>query len=269
LEKDENAQYHLSDLGRVAEVSGTEVESIIRIIDALQSLRADQITDPALIAATQLTVELDSVLFPLNKRSTQKEPQTWFGELQRQGIAQSLIGSLNRSASDHDAPTLRAKKAVSCLLRISGLQMAEIEARLTQFGGAFDGVAGPVRAVKARTCDLLPTVAGVAELLKKDLVLDDRVERLLIRLELGLPEPAVPLARLVGDRLDRGDYLRLLNAGLVSPEAVANASDEAILTCVGGRRGKCEIVRKAAKDHDVEVRRQTQAAGAMLPLYEG
>ena len=38
--------------------------------------------------------------------------------------------------SDDYTPTMRAKKAVACLLFVSGKPMHEIEANLTQFGGA-------------------------------------------------------------------------------------------------------------------------------------
>ena len=53
--------------------------------------------DPSLIAVTQLTVELDGVLFPINKASTQKEPVTWYSELQRQGIPNTVLMSLPRT----------------------------------------------------------------------------------------------------------------------------------------------------------------------------
>jgi helicase len=76
------------------------------------------------------------------------------------------------------------------------MPMAQIEASVTQFGGGFGGAAGPVRSVKSRTCDLLPTVGRIAEILTKDLALGNRVERLLTRLEIGVPSVAVDLANL-------------------------------------------------------------------------
>jgi hypothetical protein len=69
---------------------------------------------------------------------------------------------------------MRAKKAVACLLWISGTPMSEIEEVLTRFGGRFDGAAGPMRSVRSRTADVLPTVAMVAQLLHSGLDLTQR-----------------------------------------------------------------------------------------------
>jgi len=42
---------------------------------------------------------------------------------------------------------------------------------MTQFGGALDGAAGPIRGTATRTCDVLPTMARLAELLHPELKL--------------------------------------------------------------------------------------------------
>jgi helicase len=204
--------YQVTPLGRLAGESATEVGSIIRLVDCLRGMPIDSITDPALIAATQSTVELDQVLFPINKKSTQKEPQVWQNELRQQGIAERLLGALFRDVTDQHQPTLRAKKATACLLFISGQPMNEIERVLTQFGGAFGGAAGPIRSVASRTCDLLPVAARIAEILNPTLDLNDRVSRLTLRLTHGIPSAACDLARDVGAALLRGDYTRLVRA---------------------------------------------------------
>jgi replicative superfamily II helicase len=266
LQPDANHFYHLTELGRLVGVSGTEVESVIRVVDALRGLHSSDVSDPLLITLTQLTVELDDVLFPINKVSTQKEPQMWFGELRRQGISQGVLQHLQRFAPEQHIPTLRAKKAVACLMWISGMQIAQIEASLTQFGGGFGGAAGPMRSVKSRTCDLLPTVARIAEIATPDLNLGNRVERLLTRLEIGIPAEAVDLAALFGDRLSRGDYLRMISAGIISPAALQAASDEVIMSCIDKSKTKLQVVKgiintwqpKAAVDQ----------TGPIIPLYK-
>lgn len=48
------------------------MESVIRTVYALQSLQPSEVSDPTLPAVTQLTVELDEVLFPINTVSTKK-----------------------------------------------------------------------------------------------------------------------------------------------------------------------------------------------------
>ena len=83
MQRRANDRDELTSLGRLAGESATEVHSIIQLVDTLSGLLPDQINDPTLITAVQMTAELDQVLFPLNKRSTQKEPQLWPNELRR------------------------------------------------------------------------------------------------------------------------------------------------------------------------------------------
>ena len=261
----------MTQLGYLAGEGGVDVESITRLVDALASADPNSINDPTLIAATQLTVELDQTLFPLNKKSTQKEPQTWAHELQLQGVAPSVMQALHRATMERHSGTLRAKKAVACLLWITDRPIAEIEQTLTQFGGAPDGAAGPIRAVSTRSCDLLPAVTRVAEILHPGLDLAERRARLLTRLEVGVPASAVDVASQVGSRLTRGDYHRLLRAGLCSIDAIEVASDEDILTCLDdGRRGleKLDELRRAVRAHR-EQERERAPGTPILPPYEG
>lgn len=246
VEAGDGNHYHLTDLGRFAGEAGVQVESVIRLVETFRSTAPSEINDPTLIAATQLTVELDEVSFPLNKKSTQKEPQTWFGALAGQGIPTSLLNTLRRFVADRHTATLRAKKTAGCLLWVSPMGISQIESTLTQHGGALDGAAGPVRSAAARTCDLLPAVASVATILHPELDLSERVPHLLVRLELGLTAPAVALARRAGTRLLRGDYQELVKASLTTPEAIDAASDDAILACVGPDNNKLHAVREAA-----------------------
>ncbi len=239
--------YHLTPLGRLAGEAGVEVESIVRLVQAFTAVTPESINDPALIAATQLTVELDDVLFPINKKSTLKEPQTWASEIQRQGVPYGIMSALQRSVREKSQPILRAKKAVACLLWITDRPLAEIEGILTQFGGAFGGAAGPVRSVRARTCDLLPTVARVAEILHPNLDMGYRLSRLLTRLEVGVPVALIDLASIAGNSLARGNYHNLLKAGLASIEALETISDDELLLVLAGDGEKLIVVRDAIK----------------------
>src|SRR5262249_9488091 len=84
VELQPNGAYRLTPLGQLAGQGLCEVGSVVRIVDCLAPLRPTEISDPALVAAVQTTVELDQVLFPINKKSTQKEPQAWAQELRQQ-----------------------------------------------------------------------------------------------------------------------------------------------------------------------------------------
>jgi len=210
VETDAKDVYQLTRLGRLAGESATEVQSIIRLVDCLGSVQPEEINDPTLITAAQTTAEMDQVHFPINKKSTQKEPQLWTNELRGQGVPRQLLSALHKGVSAAHQATLRAKKAVACLMFVSGQPISQIEATVTQFGGASGGAAGPIRGTANRTSDMLPTAARVAEILHPTLDLGDRVARLTIRLTYGIPSAAVELARELGSELLRGDYCRLV-----------------------------------------------------------
>lgn len=269
IEFDRAEACHLLPLGRLAGESATEVGSILRLIESLSGIAPEDITDPALVAAAQSTLELDQLHFPINKKSTQKEPAVWSQELRNQGVANRILHAFQRFAEDNHQPTLRAKRAVACLLYVSGRAMQEIEQVLTQFGGAFGGAAGPVRAVAARTCDVLSTAAQVAEILHPSLSLGDRVSRLTIRLTYGIPAAAVDLAREAGNELLRGDYCRLARGGLCEPGAIGKASEADILACLDGSGRKLEVVMRAAERVAERRSRTIDAASPILATYVG
>jgi hypothetical protein len=134
-------------------------------------------------------------------------------------------------------------QSVAALAYISGEEIGAIERLLARHGGGFDGSAGPVRSIASRTCDLLGTAARVAELVHPELQLAERVERLNLRLTLGITGVAVDLARYAGGDLTRGDYRRLTAAGLSGCDNILNAEDDALLSCVGGDEGRLAVLR--------------------------
>jgi helicase len=258
--------YLLTDLGRLAGESGTEVTSVIRLVECLRQIPADRLSDPDLIAATQVTLELDEVYFPVNKKSSQKEPAFYANELRPQltGGA-SILSAYHRNVADSHTATVRAKKAVACLLFVSGRPMSIMETIVSQFGAAFGGAAGPIRSVASRTSDLVPTAARVAEILNPNLDLRDRVGRLTIRLTYGVPAAAVDLARECGSRLLRGDYCALATAALCDAAAIEGVTDEVLLACLGKDADKLAVVRDAVET--MKARGQFQSA-LQIPVLE-
>ena len=263
IERDENADFILTSLGRLAGQSAVEVETLIRAVGCLRNLRAEDVSDPALIAISQTSVELDAVFIPLNKKSKHKEPQHWMLELRRQGVSQVILAGLSRHISEAGQDTARAKKAVTCLYYVSGMGMEDIERAISQFGGGFDGSAGPIRSVTSRTCDVLPMIARAAELLQAGLDLEERVSRLLVRLDLGIPGPAVDLARFTQRALDRSDYRRLVEAGLITREALTAADDPTLLRHLGNHAQKLRAVRDASTQW-----RTARPPAPVLPVYQ-
>jgi len=125
------------------------------------------------------------------------------------------------------------------------MSMAEIENAVGQFGGAFGGSAGPIRAVTSRTCDVLPMIARAAELLHPGIELQEGTSQLLLRLDLGIPGQAVDIARYLERDFDRADYRRLCEARLTEHDAIAAADDDALLGVLANDIRKVAILRKA------------------------
>jgi helicase len=263
VERGEGGQFILTALGRLAGESAVEVETLIRAIDCLRLLRAEDLTDPALISIVQTSVELDAVYFPVNRRSTHKEPQHWKNELSRQGISRTILASLGRNVTEAIQDTLRAKKAVACLYYVSGMGMEEIERAV----GQFDGAAGPIRSVTSRTCDVLPMIARAAEILHAGVDLQERTARLLLRLELGIQGSVVSLARYAERGLDRADYQRLCAAGMTEREVLMGADDNTLLSLLGNDARKIRVIRDAVERW--RIARPPAPPAPALPVYEG
>ncbi len=268
IQNNGNGVYSLTRLGWVAGKSGLEVESIVRIIDVVKPLQSSELTDPALIAVSQLTVELDSLLFPINRKSTQSEPQTWQRELQGQQIPQPVLRSFYNNVKDQVDATLRAKKTVACLLWITEQPLAHIETVMTQFSGGANTAAGAIRAVASRSCDVLPVVSDIAQVLHPELDLGDRIKRLTTRLEIGIPAKAMFIGEQTGSALSRPDYQRLIVAGLHDWEAIEKAGDKELLDCVDGSTIKLDAIRKAAVDR-LQSKDDEVLLAPLLPAYEG
>src|SRR4051794_37590631 len=98
---------------------------------AQRPLRPEQITDPALIAAVQVTQELDEVYVPMNKK-TPKEAQSWSAELASQGVPHQVLRCMARDVSDQHEEGARLKRAVAALAYVSGEEISEIERLLAR-----------------------------------------------------------------------------------------------------------------------------------------
>jgi len=260
-----DGRLQLTELGWAAGHSGVGVESIVRLVETLAPMSVEQITDPALVSVTQLTVELDACYFPVNARSRYKEPGTWRAELEAQNVAAHVLDCMSRLSTE-DSGTRRAKRAVACLWWITDTPIAQIEAMLTQFGGQWDGAAGAIRSAAARTVDILPTVCRVAELLHPTLKLESRVSRLIARMEAGVSVRGVGIAEYFGNRLSRADYLSLLKAGVDSLASLGAVTDSQLLVLVGNDPEKVRMIRSKADSA------RDGAAHPPLPLlppYEG
>lgn len=257
---DPEARYTLTPLGRLAGRTGTEVVSVLRLANALRHVNAESLTPEALVTATQVTAELDETRLPLHRKSTQ-EAGTWAPYLMRIGVPRAIVVALAAGAAEPSTHTMRAKRAVACLLWMSDTSMGEIEATLTRHVPARTA-AGELRSVTSRTLDLVPTAMAVAQILHPDADFGDRDADLVARLQLGIPPALVPLARLAGAGLTRANYLALSRAELVTLDGLKTATDEE-LERVLGTRARTVAIRAALR------KGATEPAPPGLPLHIG
>jgi hypothetical protein len=250
IEDDGAGRYALAPLGRLAGESGTDVVSIIRLVDALRDPFVG-VEDATLVALTQITTELDETYLPINKKSKNREPLQWLGRLQQQGVATRLM---QVGAREVHTATLRAKKAAACLLWMTGQSRQQIETTLMQHMRE-SVAAGAVNQVRSRTIDLLPVVISVAEILR-EVDLAQRQDDLMLRLELGIPADLLPIARVCRGRLTRVEYLRLRDAGVGSVDSLAEANLSDLTELLGGDKERAKAVRDLAR----EARKERQHA---------
>jgi len=266
IERNQTNKYKLTELGWLAGQGGIEVESITRLVDMFAPLQACDITDTALLAATQITMELDQVLFPINPKGPQKELDSWLNELRFQNIPSHILQRL-RSGVEVRRIAARFKKAVACLLWITNKPLNEIEEILTRHGGRFEGISGPVRGITSRTHDLLGCAARVAEILHPGLELQDRVAKLFVRLEVGIPSQMYDIAKYIGGTFTRSDYLTLLKHDLWNVDTLKACKEEDLLAALGNDQFKLKTLLNALELHEKDSS-IAEVEPPSLPLYE-
>jgi hypothetical protein len=108
-------------------------------------------------------------------------------------------------------------------------------------------------------------IGRVAELLHPGLALEQRIAKLVLRLDLGIQGAVVDLARYAERSLDRGDYRRLCDARLTDRDTLAAADDNALLLLIGNDRRKLAALRDAVERWR---RARPSVAAAPLPPYQ-
>lgn len=247
LVEEELGRFHLTPLGQLGGEMGLEVRSIVRLSSALSGLPPAGISEAALIAAVQATVELDNVYFPQNKRSV-KERGRWRQMLRVYMVPRQVTATMDRNVKDTAEATARYKKACSTLLWISGNDIANIEQELLQHCRDSDA-AGSIRSAASRTRDLIPAAIRVAEISHNDEIdLSTILDNLLIRLELGVSNVVVGLAKVFGNVLTRSDYKNLEMAGLAEFKSFEKIEREQ-LSQVLSNTERVEHVLKRIRTH--------------------
>lgn len=242
--------YRLTALGRFTGESGVHVDSIRRLVHGLQG-SASGLNSVGLVAAAQLTNELDDVYLPVNARARNTEVPRWPGVLAQQQVPQALIRSLQSTAPDMRAAVSRSKRAAAAVYWINGVPLESIELQLTQHMRQNGGVAGAVRSVADRTRDLLPAVGAVVCELVPEHPVNDLVERTMLRLELGIPADLVDLVQRTGVTLTRAEWLRLRDQGHVTVEGVVGLTVDQLTDVLGSRTSANRLRDGAEQANDL------------------
>jgi helicase len=240
--------YRLTALGRFTGESGTHVDSILRLVHALRA--NTNLNSIGLIAAAQLTNELDGIFLPMNARGKKTELPRWPQMLAQQQVPGGLIHSIQSTASDLRHAVIRAKRAAAAAYWINGVPIEQIEIELMRHLPRRGGVAGTVRQIADRTRDLLPAVAAVINELAPESSADELVSRTMLRLEIGVPAELVDLVYALDVDLTRAEWLRLGSAGVTTLDVVEQMPLETLAEIVGSKDA-ARRVSEAAKEASV------------------
>ncbi len=242
VDREDPDRLTLTALGRFASESGIEVRSVTQVASLLR-YAPDVVTPAALVVLAQATVELDAMTLRTNARSHQEQAR-WPQVLVRLGVPSQLLQGLHVGGG---VSVRRAKRAAACLLFTTPAPFSDIEAQLLQHTPERTA-AGPIRQVAGRTRDVIGVIAQIATYYGKHLSDEGAVDDLALQLELGLPREMVPIAREIGASLARGQYLRLLAAGIVGWGEVESAEADRLEGMVGAVNAeRMRAVARAAR----------------------
>jgi helicase len=222
----------LTALGAFAGESGLEVRSVARVSSALRFVD-DPISMVDLLLLAQVTVELDQVYMPRNKKSRQ-EMARWPNSLVQVGCSVALVRNLHVGGGDS---VDRAKKAVAAIRYVSPRALRDIEAEMTVHMREA-GIAGPIRGAAQRTRDVVTAVAQIAMLQGRSLAEEDLADIAMVSLETGAPASSAHLAMLLGNGLTRADYLALHGRGITDEGSLHAAGQETLASIVGDERAE-------------------------------
>ncbi|WP_322858193.1 DEAD/DEAH box helicase [Mycobacterium europaeum] len=221
LDIEADGRVSVTELGRYAGESGIEVRSVTQVSSLLRFAPAGrELTEADLVTLAQVTVELDETYLPVAGRSRQEQFR-WFPTASALGVSGALLRGLHVGGGD---PLTRAKKVAAVLLFASDSPMVDIEAELMRHMRNTNA-AGPIRSVAARTRDVIDAVATICRVRGYQLPDEVGLSNLGVRLEIGLPSRIGTVAAVLGARLSRVEYLKLLAEGLDTVADLQTAGD--------------------------------------------
>jgi replicative superfamily II helicase len=222
-------------LGRACGRSALSFDSALRFIELLRSLPAALVTAQNLLGFVQMLKE-GEVYTPMV--SGNREAVRVNEAIRRYGP--EAVSILQRYAATIPDYWARCKRSAILFDWISGARIEAIESAFstTAYRGRIE--LGDIQRFSESTRFILGSAAEIVLLLFPDTELAQRLDDLLVRLELGIPGEMVPLLGL--GIITRGQLLSLYEANVKSVQAIWDASPDSLKQVLPP-----EVIRKIEK----------------------
>ena len=206
----------LTMLGMACGQSPLQLNSALQLVEMIRALPVASVSPLILMVICEALPEMDADYTPL-QRGRRGEPARQAELAARYGHQIAIL--LQRRAADDLTYHRRCKRALVLGDWLDGLSIDDIERAYTP--NPFSRMAhGDIIGYADQARFFLQSALRVASIILAGAAFPDAdAERLLNRLEIGIPEAALPLVDLPM-ALTRGEYLALSNAGVTSVEAV-------------------------------------------------
>jgi len=240
LVEDEFGTVRLTLLGRACGQSTLSFRSATRLIEYIRRLGKETVTAETLLVLLQGLAESDRIYTPMS--NSKGKEATWTSKASER-FGRDVVQQLQSFAQDMDAYWARCKRAAILGDWTNGIGIEEIETKYS--GNAFSRVGyGDVRSIADTTRFHMRSARQIVTLVMPELTdFENQVDRLLIRLELGIPEDVLELVGL-NIQLERSQYLTLRREGIYSRLDVWKRSAEELSLILGERVSKrLEIIR--------------------------
>jgi hypothetical protein len=228
---EDQGKLYLSELGTACGKEGLQINSAIRVSSYLKAIHENTISIETIIAAACLTHEINDIFVSVNVKSRQ-EQQRWPQEVSTHLSSYSYWETeLRRLVHNDDYSRLSMCKKFSAILSwINGAPILDIESHIQQHW--YDRFAsGAVQQVADRCKDVLNPIATIISFIyPKQINIGEVIERLTIRLQLGVPDNIVDFVRATKANFSRPTYIALHNMGIYTlAEAQRREKDIAAL----------------------------------------
>ena len=235
---------HLTLLGRACGSSSLSFESSLRLIELMRQIDAAE-TDPLqVLGIVQVLSEMDAIYTPVMKGG-RSESDRASEAMQRFGPL--VVQGLQRYCRDEFEFWARCKRASLLSDWIEGTPVDVLEGRYstTPFRGAIS-YGDIIRIADSARFHLRSAHQILSTLFPDQPMFLSGLDKLLHRLEFGLPAAALPLTD-ISLPLTRGQYLALFASGCVTADDAKNLTLETLAKCIGAE-GASLLRAKSAVD---------------------